>query len=200
MADEEAALMTLGRHFIHVVIPEGLNQVDRPGQPLSDYSEACLRRVAETATHGEMVYFAPGNVFGHALAAGVLRQLRSDLITHIVGGTREGYVDTLDNAVLLREWARRHNRWPMANCWLYGNCYHLVRTWLYFRIAGYRVRRIVACAQQKWSGLIVARLKYYDYPITDLVYEALGIAHTFLRLAKNVVRTGSLLPSQEKTS
>ena len=191
--------------MIHIVIPEGLNRLDGTGQPLSDYYEACLLRVAVMAGNGEAVYLAPGNAFGHAhpedeIAASFLQQLRSDLITYYVGGARQGYLDTLDNAVWLREWARRHNQWPMAECWLYCNRYHVVRTWLCFRVAGYQARRIVACAPAKRSGLIVPRLRYYDFPAANLVYEALAIAHTFLRLAKNVIRTGSLLPAQEKTS
>jgi hypothetical protein len=190
--------------MIHIVIPEGLNRLDSGGQPLSDYYEACLRRVAELAANGEAVYLAPGNAFGHGrpedeIAAGFLRQLRSDLIPHNIGDARRGHLDTLDNAMWLREWARRHNRWPMADCWLYCNRYHVLRTWLCFRVADYHVRRIVACTPAKRSGLIVPRLKYYDYPAANLIYEALAIAHTFLRLANNVVRTGSLLPTREKT-
>jgi hypothetical protein len=190
---------------IHIIIPEGLNRLDCTGQPLSDYYEACLRRVARMAANGEAVYLAPGNAFGHAdpedeIAAGFLRQLRPDLVTHHVGDARRGYLDTLDNAVWLREWVRRHNRWPMAECWLYCNRYHVLRTWLCFRAAGYRARRIVACAPPKRRGLIVPRLKYYDYPAANLVYEALAIGYTFLRLAGNFVRTGSLLPAPEVTS
>jgi hypothetical protein len=191
--------------MIHVVVPEGLNRLDSSDQLLSDYYEACLRRVAEMAAAGETVYFAPGNAFGHAqvedeIAAVFLRQLRSDLMTHVVADARPGYLDTLDNAVLLRAWACRHNCWPLAECWLYCNRYHVARAWLCFRVAGYRVRRIVACAPAKRTGLIVPRLKYYDYPVANIGYEALAIAHTFLRLAKNFLRTGSLLSIQEKTS
>jgi hypothetical protein len=52
--------------MIHIVIPEGLNRLEGACQPLADYSEACLRRVAEMAANGEDVYLAPGNAFGHA--------------------------------------------------------------------------------------------------------------------------------------
>lgn len=52
--------------MIHIVIPEGLNRLDDADQPLSDYYEARLRRVAEKAANGEEVYLAPGNAFGHA--------------------------------------------------------------------------------------------------------------------------------------
>lgn len=189
--------------MIHIVIPEGLNRLDCASQPLSDYSEACLRRLAELTANGEAVYLAPGNAFGHAhpedeIAAGFLQRLRPDLRTQHVGLARRGYLDTLDNAVWLREWARRLNRWPMAECWLYCNRYHVLRTWLCFRVAGYRVQRVVGCAPRKRSGLIVLRLKYYDYPVANLLYEALAIGYTFLRLARSFVRTGSFLPAWEE--
>jgi hypothetical protein len=190
--------------MIHIVIPEGLNRLDCAGQPLSDYSEACLRRVAEMAADGDAVCLAPGNAFGHPqpedeIAAAFLQRLRPDLVTRQVGGTRRGYLDTLDNAVRLREWARRHEQWPMAECWLYCNRYHVVRTWLCFRVAGYQPRRIVACTPTRRSGLIVSRLKHYDYPAAYLVYEALAIGHTFLRLLKNFLRTGRLVPAEGTT-
>jgi hypothetical protein len=191
--------------MIHIVIPEGLNRLGSAGPPLSDYYEACLLRVAETAANGEVVYFAPGNAFGHPhsedeIAAGFLQDLRSDLVTHHVRQERRGYMDTLDNALWLRAWAHRLNLWPMEECWVYCNRYHVARTWLCFRIAGYRVRRIVACAPAHRSGRIVPRLKYYDYPAANLVYEVLAIGHTFLRLAKTFVQTGSILPALEITS
>jgi hypothetical protein len=191
--------------MIHIVIPEGLNRLDGTGQRLSDYYEACLRSVAGMAAVGETVYLAPGNTFGHAqtedeIAADFLQELRPDLIEHHVSATRPHYLDTLDNAVWLREWARGHSCWPMAECWLYCNRYHVMRTWLCFRIAGYCVRRIVACAPAKSGGRITQRLKYYDYPAANVVYEGLAIAYTFLRLARNFVRTGSLLPRLEITS
>ncbi len=190
--------------MIHIVIPEGLNRSDCADQPLSDYYEACLLRVAEMTGNDEAVYFAPGNAFGHAhpedeIAAGVLQQLRPNIVTHCVGGERQGYLDTLDNAVWLRQWARRHDHWPMGECWLYCNRYHAARTWLCFRVAGYRARRIVGCAPAKHTGLIVLRLRYYDYPVVHLVYEALAIVYTLLRLAKNLIRTGSFLPALETT-
>lgn len=190
------------RTILHIAIPEGLNRLDGAGQPLSDYYEACLHWVAEMAAKGEAVYLAPGNAFGHAhpedeIAAVFLRQLRPDLITHHIEDARCGYLDTLDNAVWLREWARRNNRWPMTDCWLYCNRYHVVRTWLCFRFVGYRARRIVASAPAKRSGLIVARLKYYDYSVANIVYEALAIGYTFMRLASNLLRKGSLVTARE---
>ncbi|HUI81811.1 MAG TPA: hypothetical protein VLY24_28005 [Bryobacteraceae bacterium] len=191
--------------MIHIVIPEGLNRLCYE-VPLSDYYEACLRRVGELAAGGETVYLAPGNPFGHAapedeIAAGFINELRPDLITHHVGDQRgRGYLDTLDNAVCLRDWARRRGCWPMGECRLYCQRYHALRTRLCFRIAGYRVRGVVASAPAKRSGRIVPRLKYYDYPAANVVYEALAIGYTLLRLAGNIVRTGSLLPALEVTS
>jgi len=37
--------------MIHIVIPEGVNRLDGVDQPLSDYYEARLRRVAEKAAN-----------------------------------------------------------------------------------------------------------------------------------------------------
>jgi hypothetical protein len=191
--------------MIHIVIPEGLNRFGAARQPLSDYYEACLRRVAEVAGSGETVCLAPGNTFGYAqpedeIAADFLQQLRSDLVIHRITDERRSYLDTLDNAAWLRAWAHRNNRWPMGDCLLYCNRYHVVRTWLCFRVTGYRVQRIIACAPEKRSKSIVPRLKYYDYPAVYLVYEVLAIGYTFLHLAGNFVRTGRFLPALEKIS
>lgn len=190
--------------MVHIVIPEGLNLLGSTSQPLSDYSEACLLRVAETAADGETVYLAPGNAFGHAqaedeIAAGFLQRLRSDLVTYHIGEPRQGYLDTLDNALRLREWAQRHDRWPLPECWIYCNRYHVMRTWLCFRFTGYQPRRIVACTPTKRSGFIVSRLKHYDYPAAYFVYEALAIAYTFLRLVKNILTKGHSLSAKETT-
>lgn len=168
----------------HIVVPEGLN---RDGS-LSAYYEGCLRRVAGEARPGETVYLAPGNNFGHlrleeAVAADRLRQLRPDLDIHLPDIRRTRYFDTLDNAIELRRWAQQHNLWPFANCILYCNRFHLLRTKFCFQIAGFRPERILTAKPQQPIGQIVPRLWYYNHPAANICYEALAIGYTALRLA-----------------
>jgi len=188
--------------MIHIVIPEGLNRPDAAHDPLSDYYEECLRSVALLAGIGDAVYLAPGNSFGHShpedeLASVFLQQLRPDLLAYCVPGPRPHYMDTLDNAACLRDWAHRHNRWPLPDCWLYCTRFHVFRTWFCFRVAGYRPNRVVASTPANRSGLIVTRLKHYDYPIAHILYEVLAVGYSVLRLARNYLLTGSLLPALE---
>ena len=169
----------------HIVIPEGLN---RDGS-LSAYYEGCLRLLAAHARPGDRVYLAPGNHFGHArmeeaVAAEHIAASRPDLHMHLPAIPRTRYFDTLDNAIELRHWAQRQGLWPIANCVLYCNRYHLLRTKLCFHLAGFRPRAIRTAKPQRHSpGYIVPRLWYYDHAAANVCYEALAIGYTALRLA-----------------
>ena len=168
----------------HIVVPEGLN---RDGS-LSAYYEGCLQRLAAQARTGDRVYLAPGNHFGHtrmeeAVASDRLRQLRPDLEIHLPEIARTRYFDTLDNAIELRRWAQQQNLWPIDNCILYCNRYHLLRVRLCFHLAGFRPQQIRTARPQPHSGHIVPRLWYYDHAAANVCYEALAIGYTALRLA-----------------
>ena len=168
-------------------MPEGLAQPDGTGQGVSDHYAACLRQVAAVAARGEDVYLAPGNAFGQdrpedEVAADVMRRLRPDLTIHRVEADRRGYLDTLDNALWLRSWARRAGRWPLEPATLYCTRRHAVRAWLCFRVAGYRPHAVVGCGRGPRRSRIVTRLGYYDRPSLHVVYELGAIVYTLLRV------------------
>jgi len=178
--------------MIHIVLPEGLNRAAGAAQVLSSYYEACLRRAAADAGAGDELLLAPGNAFGQsrpedAIAEELIARLRPDLKTHRVESERHGYLDTMDNALRLRDWAIEHDRWPLGECRVYCNLYHAVRVRLCFSAAGYHMTAIVRCRPSKRDGLIVWRLKYYDYPVLNLLYEILATAHALPRMVQSLV-------------
>jgi len=175
----------------HVVVPEGLAaERNEPEQNclLSDYFEAVLRRVVRDAQAGSTVFVAPANTFGCRLTeeqygAAYLMGERTDLTVEIPTYVRDRpYLDTFDNARVLRSWLERERRWPLqARVTLYCNAPHVLRSYLLFRLCGFDVARVVGCRPAAVRRKIVRRLWFYDYPAIQIAYEALGIVYGFVR-------------------
>lgn len=169
----------------HIVVPEGLNRPGAGGE-LSRAYEACLRQAAAVAAAGEVVYMAPGNAFGHArledeIGAAFLAALRPDVVIRTVDAPRDRYLDTLDNAVVLRRWAEQRGEWPLGDCLLYCTRFHAWRSRICFRAAGFAVRRVVTSCPRGPKGLLPLRLAYYDFPPAHIAYEAAAIGYAGLR-------------------
>lgn len=185
---------------VHIVVPEGLarppgprrGRADeaRPPSLLSDYYLAAVEAVARLAPLGAEVLMAPGNAFGarrseEQTAARVLRRCRGDLRVRVAaavrppGGSR--YLDTFDNALLLRRWLARRGRWPIGQAVLYCNAPHAVRCRAVFALCGFRLRRLVPCRPTRRRRRIVRRLWYYDRRPVHVLYEAGALLYDLAR-------------------
>jgi hypothetical protein len=179
------------RPSVHIIVPEGL--ACEPGEPeaaclLSDYYEAVLQRVVREAPNRAIVYVSPANTFGCPLSeeeygARYLNRERSDLRVEIPTYVRDRlYLDTFDNARVLREWLEGEGRWPLRErVTLYCNAPHTLRSLLLFTLCGFDIARVVRCRPEAVRRLIVRRLWFYDYPLVQIAYEALGIAYGLAR-------------------
>jgi len=174
----------------HIIVPEGLAFVEEQGNKrcgLSDYFEAVLNRIVETVPSNELIFISPGNYFGCEFseedhAARYLLSQRSDLNVGIPSNVRDrNYLDTFDNARLLRAWLQKQGLWPLGEVILYCNAPHSLRSWLMFRLCGFNINQVTTCRPKKISRKIVSRLWFYDYLIVQLIYELLGTFYDSVR-------------------
>lgn len=185
----------------HVVVPEGMayQTVQEVGQCLlSDYYEAVLARVIRAVPLNGQVFLAPGNRFTCAAyeelyAADYLQSRRPDLCVILpVDISDRIYLDTFDNAKLLRTWLQKEGRWPLEEVTLYCNAPHRIRSSVLFRLCGFNVKLVVGCRPKVVCRKIVSRLWFYDYPIIQTFYEGTALLYNFGRwiewkiLTKNV--------------
>lgn len=179
----------------HVVVPEGL-AVQQKGQcVLSNYYEAVLTRVISDVPLNGQVFLAPGNRFNCATyeelyAAEYLLSKRPDLnvIVPLVESNRT-YLDTFDNAKLLRTWLQKEGQWPLQKVILYCNAPHRARSAVLFRLCGFNVQLVIACRPKTIHQKIVSRLWFYDYPIIQAVYEVTALVYNFGKWIMWKIRT-----------
>ena len=174
----------------HIVVTEGLAHVEERGRRkccLSDYFEAVLDRVIQNVPDNESVFISPGNHFGcefseEEYAAEYLLSKRPDLNVYVPSNVRDSaYLDTFDNARLLRIGLQKQGLWLLREVTLYCNAPHSFRSWLLFRLCGFNVQQVVGCRPEKVSRRIVARLWFYDYFVIQIFYELLGTFYDFMR-------------------
>jgi hypothetical protein len=174
----------------HVVVPEGLACIEINGIKqwgLSDYFEAVLDQVIRRVPVNEPVFLAPANTFGcesteEEYAAQYLASKRPELklFVPLKMGDRS-YLDTFDNARLLRSWLQRQKLWSLGKVILYCNRPHAFRCYLLFRLCGFKVTQVVATRPVKISRLMVRRLWFYDYLPIQLIYETVGVFYGLIR-------------------
>lgn len=173
--------------MVHVVVPEGLGRGPEGGLVLSAHFQAVVDRVARRASAGDTVYMSPGNPFGgetpeHLLAAAALSAARPDLDVQAPDTSHLGrYLDTLDNARVLRIWLQDRGAWPLPPIRLYCCGPHASRSWLTFRLEGYVVARLEAVSAAARSPRPVSRLFYMQMPLVHGLYEMGAIAYDLLR-------------------
>lgn len=174
----------------HIVVTEGLAYVVEPGRKkccLSDYLEAVLDRLIKTVPANESVFISPGNSFGcefseEEYAVQYLLSQRPNLNVFVLFNVRDrAYLDTFDNARLLRVWLQKQGLWPLQEVTLYCNAPHLFRSWLLFRLCGFNVQQVVGCRPEKVSRIIINRLWFYDYFAIQIFYELLGTLYDLIR-------------------
>lgn len=189
----------MDRGVAHIVVPEGMRRRGEGG--IAPAFQACVRRVAERAERSARIFIAPGNAFGHpqpedVVAADLLGSLRPDLRIHLAAPSRERHLDTLDNAVCLREWAERQGEWPLGPVWLYCTRLHLWRSRWCFQFAGFEIERTLTSEPSEVAPLPL-RLVYYGYPVAHVVYEAAALLFASVRmLARSIRGTSRLAPAR----
>jgi hypothetical protein len=184
--------LTGGRR-VHLVVPEGLETdpdhperaTDRP----SSYYQAVLDCVACAVSAGDVVMLAPANSFGGPVSehqAGkryLASRIPDGVQIECPEGRQGSYLDTLDNAVELRNHLEQIGGWPLGPCTLYCNSPHKVRAVLMFKLLEFDIRDIVTTRGRQRSSSIVRRLWFYDYPLLHYLYEAGAIPYTLFRFA-----------------
>jgi len=180
-----------GTRRVHVVVPEGLEaDPDHPNratdQP-SSYYRAVLDSVASAVSGGDRVMLAPANSFGgpiseHQAGKRYLGSRIPDGVQIECPEVRAGsYLDTLDNAVELRNHLEGIGWWPLGPCTLYCNSPHRVRAVLMFKLLGFNIRDVKTIRGQRGSSSIVKRLWFYDYLLFHYLYEAAAVPYDLLR-------------------
>ncbi|NJR74160.1 MAG: YdcF family protein [Scytonema sp. CRU_2_7] len=174
----------------HVVVPEGLAiATDKEsGQCLlSDYYEAVLTQVIHSVPLNGQVFLAPGNRFDYPAseeqyAAEYLMSKRPDLNIFVPSDiSHPTYLDTFDNAIILRTWLQKQGRWPLEKVNLYCNAPHYLRSAVLFRLCGFQVQSVIGCRPKSVHRKMVPRLWFYDYPIIQSLYEFTALVYDFGR-------------------
>lgn len=173
----------------YIIVTEGLTAAESPEavENLSDYFEAVVRRVAAEAEPDGRVFLSPGNPFGHSkseedYAAEFLQKLRPDLRIFVPQNVRDRpYLDTFDNARVLRIWLKREKFWPLETVILYCNQPHSFRSLAMFKCCGFWVEKVVGCRPEKVSREIVPRLWFYNYPPIQFLYESATLVYDSCR-------------------
>jgi hypothetical protein len=187
--------------MIHIVVPEGLNRRVPGIEGLSAHYQECLRQVALRAADQDRVYLAPGNAFGYdrlenELALLRFREMRPALTAYTVTPRAGRYLDTLDNALFLRQWAMECGHWPLPEADLYCARFHSFRSRLCFRAAGFRIRQVITSAPAGLRrGYVTTRLFYYEIWPAHICYEVLATGYALLRIAKRLLIANPTEPS-----
>lgn len=165
---------------VHIVVTEGLVAEDKTPEEtyfLSDYFEAVLQRIIQDVPATERVLISPGNSFGCAAseedyAAQYLCYKRPELNVQYPQNIRDRtYLDTFDNARLLRKWLHQEQYWPIEDIILYCNAPHVLRSWAMFQFCGFNVKQVIGTRPEKVQRQMVSRLWFYDYFFIQILYE-----------------------------
>lgn len=174
----------------HIVIPEGLVSEDNTPEEtyfLSDYFEAVLQKIIREVPETDPVYISPANAFGCAAseeeyAAQYLQKKRPELnVKYPINIRDRPYLDTFDNARLLRKWLEQENLWPLAEVILYCNAPHALRSKIMFELCDFEVKQVIPSRPQKVKRKMVSRLWFYHYPVAQIVYELIALGYNFMR-------------------
>jgi hypothetical protein len=173
-----------------IVVPEGL-AIDRRGAyHASDHYLAALDLVMEFSSPSDTIYLAPANRFGahqaeELFARDYLHKRHCPAQVEVLSPEipRQGYLDTLDNAHVLKMDLIRKGRWPLGRVTLVCNRPHRLRSRLMFRFCGYEVSEVRTSRAGERSGTrMVGRLWFYDIPVLQYFYERFAMAYECCRV------------------
>lgn len=175
-----------------IVVPEGV-AVTRTGDfVLSEHYISVIEAVANDVRPEEAIYLAPGNRFGgdtreDVMAASCLSHLTvGAVVTVPEEDLPRRYLDTSDNAVLLRRWLAKRGTWPIGEVVVYCTAAHARRVRTCFERAGFVLASVVGAKStvepSRHEARIVRRLWYYRFPVLHRQYERLALLHARFRL------------------
>lgn len=174
----------------HIIVPEGLAATDYQPEKifyLSDYFEAVLQQVLKTASSTDLVIITPGNSFGYPhseeeYASLYLQQRNPELNVITISKPKNSpYLDTFDNARLLRQYLQQQKQIIIDPMILYCNSPHCFRSWMMFRLCGFQIQQVMGCRPQQIQRPIVKRLWFYDYLPIQLLYECTAFVYDLCR-------------------
>lgn len=174
----------------HIVITEGLVTEENTPEDnflLSDYFEAVLQRIIQDVPITESVYISPGNAFGceyseEEYAAQYLQSKQPQLNVKFPIKIRDRpYLDTFDNARLLRKWLEQEKLWPLGEVILYCNAPHSLRSEIMFKLCEFNVQNVIGTRPEKVQRKMVDRLWFYNYPVAQIIYEIIALCYNFSR-------------------
>ncbi|BBD56457.1 YdcF family protein [Planktothrix agardhii] len=173
----------------HIVVTEGLVFREDFAQNyfLSNYFEAVLKQVLKQVSENEKVYISPGNCFGcpeseEDYAAKYLLNHRPELQIFVPENVKDRpYLDTFDNARLLRKWLEKQEQWPLEEVILYCNKPHALRSKLMFKLCGYKVQQVITSYPELANRTMPLRLVFYHYLPAHLLYEWGALVYDLIR-------------------
>ncbi|MGB3404416.1 MAG: ElyC/SanA/YdcF family protein [Microcoleaceae cyanobacterium] len=174
----------------HIIVPEGLAATDKSPEEtfyLSDYFEAVLQAVLKVASPTDLIIITSGNNFGYPhseeeYASLYLQQRNPELNIIIVSKAKDSsYLDTFDNARLLRSYLQQQDIIITDTIILYCNAPHFFRSWAMFRLCGFNIQQLVGCRPQQIQRPIVPRLWFYDYLPIQYLYECAAFVYDLCR-------------------
>ncbi|VXD20992.1 YdcF family protein [Planktothrix paucivesiculata] len=173
----------------HVVVTEGLVFREELAQYyfLSNYFEAVLKQVLKQVSEHETIYISPGNCFGcpeseEDYAAKYLINHRPELQVFVPKNIKDRpYLDTFDNARLLRKCLETEGRWPLDDVILYCNQPHAFRSKLMFKFCGYKIQSVITSVPEISDRKMPLRLWFYHYLPANLLYELVALVYNIIR-------------------
>lgn len=179
-----------------VIVPEGLRQ---NREEVSSHYRANLEYALRIADETTTLFLAPGNTFSQSkredLIAADFLDCRADGKVYTCTDLErnpDGYLDTLDNALLLKKNLQNEGSWPLGPITLVSNSMHQLRSWACFRLVGFSVQTVISSTEDfREEGTdIVSRLWYYDYPAIYFIYEGLALHYDILRYVYRELNQG----------
>jgi hypothetical protein len=173
----------------HIVVTEGLVFREDFAQNyfLSNYFEEVLKLVLKQVSETEKVYISPGNCFDcpeseEDYAAKYLINHRPELRVFVPKIIKDRpYLDTFDNARLLRKWLETEGKWPLDDVILYCNKPHGFRSKLMFKLCGYKIQSVMTSVPEISDRKMPPRLWFYDYLPANLLYEWGALVYNLIR-------------------
>ena len=163
----------------YIIIPEGLALNSTEPSMLF---KAILNELIKVLEPEDVIFIAPANNFktdtSEQIAAKKFLQnfgVKNDI--HAFEYETENYLNTRDNAIILKNYLVENNLWPLKDCKLWSYHIHSKRAALIFSYYEYKFESIEV-RPNTFKGSIVNRLFYYNYPILHRLYEFISI-HLF---------------------
>lgn len=171
-----------------VIIPEGLAaKASRTLEQPSFVYEHVLNWILANAEQEDVVYLAPANHFGGALAEdevaeNFLRKACARFTVKTVKGIdRSQYIDTMGNAVILgKHFPELFSQKVSLVC----GRYHRLRSYLCFAAIGFKINKVIGVKyySKDATSQVVKRLFFYRYYPLHVCYEAMALLRDGLRI------------------